>query len=618
VTPFSPGLSSTQVSYDVPCATVLGYKVCSGWADASSELGGLVGGAGYPSGYFSEVGAALTGASLITGASMDATLGLTYTPKQAGDLVVVDAKVITDQVDGGVGVAGAGTAPVHVYADAGAYGTEESTVASRLATMSASVAAWPDLSSADLAEQALTKLDAINDTAQTLWQLQGLPGELGTAHVSTFSWSGTAEAGQAFQVSLDTQAVVASNGVAQTEVNAVSGVVLVKVTELQPSALPSAAGPTCTNPPGVSGKLAISSLTPSSGTAGTAIVVRGTGFGPSGQLAFYNPVIGTLSDAYVVSWAPGEVRAEVPYLSPGPSRLFVFPSPYSCSPEAPATFDVEGPKVATLRTSFGYGGPVVTVSGDGFGPGPCTGPGLRLECEPGATSTSSAPGTVSLELVKGPGGRLPPVALAVNATPYATGWSNSGFSLGLGPLLAHMPLPGTYRVVLTRRFSDHGDALAEVRPPITSASLDFVWASHWPQPTITFSRDLGSVTVPATALGSVRLPGPGNQVGPGGSVVVDGSGFGARQGSVVLVRWPSAGPPPSRSDVWPTGPASYVVGAEDISTWGDNRVVFSVPAGLAPGSYVIWALHAGWGPWSETGSLLTVTVGTQLGQCRGA
>gem|GEM_PF-5524678 len=615
VTPYSPGLSSTQVTYDVPCATVLGYNVCSGWADASSDLGGVVGGYGDPTGYFTQVGAALSGASLVTGGTMDATLGLSYAPKYAGDLVVVNAKVITDQVDGGVGVAGAGTAPVHVYANAGSYGTEESTVASRLSTMSASVASWPDLSSADLAEQALSKLDAINDTAQTLWQLEGLPGEIGTGHVSSFSWSGTGQAGQDLQVSIDTQAVVASNGLAQTEVNAVSGVVLVKITELAPAALPASSGAACIDPPGVSGRLAISSVTPASGTAGTAIVVRGTGFGRVGQLAFYNPVIGTETDAVVQSWEPDEVRAAVPYMAPGQSQLFVFPTPYSCSTEVPAAFDMKGPTVTATTLSLGQ--PVFTVTGDGFGPGPCAQHVVRLECMPGATASTLGAGTVSLQLVKGPGGGLPAEPLALNATPYVTSWSNGGFTVLLGPLLGHMPLPGTYRVVLTRRFSDHGWALAEVHPRGTSASSDFVWASHWPQQDLTVTRDLGLIALPATLIMAAHAPGSGSQASPGGSVVVSGTGFGAKQGSVVLVGWASS-LPPAYYQVWPTGPRAHVVGAQDIATWSNTRVVFSVPAGLAPGNYAVWVLNARWGPWAVVGDVHMISVAAPGRQCAAA
>ena len=68
-----------------------------------------------------------------------------------------------------------------------------------------------------------------------------------------------------------------------------------------------------------------------------------------------------------------------------------------------------------------------------------------------------------------------------------------------------------------------------------------------------------------------------------------------------ILRWQDRGLLPSRSDVWPTGPGSLVVGAQDVGGWSDSRAVFSVPAGLAPGSYALWVLHAGWGPWSEVG-----------------
>lgn len=89
------------MTYDVPCVTVLGDRVCSSWADAAVDLGGL------------------------SGATMDATLGLTYTPRKAGDWVTIEARVLTNQVDGGVGFAGAGIAPVHVYADATDAGSQE-------------------------------------------------------------------------------------------------------------------------------------------------------------------------------------------------------------------------------------------------------------------------------------------------------------------------------------------------------------------------------------------------------------------------------------------------------------------------------------------------------------
>lgn len=614
VTPYSPALTSTQVSYDVPCVTILGHKVCSGWADGSAELGGMVDGLGYPNGYFSEVGSSLSGASLVTGASMSATIGLTYTPKHAGDLVVVEARVITDQVDGGVGVAGAGTAPVYAYGAATGYGTEKETVASRLSTMSASVASWPDLSAVDLADEALTKLDAINDAAQTLWQLGGLPGEVGTGHVSTFTWSEIAEPGQSLAVTVDTESLVASNGLSQTEVNAVSGVVLVKVLEVSPTT--GTTGPTsaCTNPPGVSGRLAITSVTPPAAPVGATVTVRGTGFGRAGDLAFYSPVLGTVTDAPVESWGPGEVEAQVPYAPFGASRLLVLPSPYSCSPEAPSPFTIEPPTVASTTLATAYAGPTFTVTGEGFGPAPCATHLVRLECTPGTTAGREGPGTVSLELVRGAGGGVPPAAVTLNATPYLASWTNSGFSLPLGPLLtgpfAHLA-PGTYRVRLTRTFSNEGFALSEVRSPTTSGSLDFVRAGHWPLRTITVTRDLGVVTIPTTTLQSVEVAGAAQANGtalPGGSVVVSGSGFGDEVGSVVLV-----GPfhlstvPPSEG--WPGDRGTYVVPAADLDAWSAHRVVFSVPTGVQSGTFSLWVLHAGWGPWSEASGPRSLAVG---------
>jgi hypothetical protein len=623
-TPYSSVLSSAQVNYEVPCVTVLGYKVCSGWADAGTELAGTINGVGSPTGYFTEVGSALSGASLITAASMDATVGLTYTPKRAGDLVVVEAKVITDQVDGGVGVAGAGTAPAYAYGAATGYGSQEQTIASRFDTISASVATWPDLSAVDLADQALTKLDAISDTAQALWQLEGLPGEVGTSHVATFTWAKTAAAGEALHVSVDTQALVASNGLSQTEVNALSGVVLVKILERSPVSQPIGSSGICTNPTGVSGTLAISSVTPPSAHVGATITVAGSGFGDSGQLAFYNPVLGTVVDAPIETWGPTRVQAQVPYTLWGTEKLFVLPSPYSCSPETPVSFTIGPPALSAMTLSTSWQGPSLTVSGDGFGPAPCPLAGVvRLECEPGATGSIEGPGTVSLELVRGPGGHLPPAPVSVNVTPEVTSWTGSGFSLSLGPLLgeAESPLahlaPGTYEVRLTRSFSNGGFALAEAHSPYTSGSLDFVVADHWPIEQVSVVRDLGEVTIPATTLRSVVVAETSSShraVGPGTVLVVEGDGFGALAGSVVLVGPYHAVSVPYGSG-WPGDAGTVVVPSYDIDAWSAHRVVFSVPQGLSSGTFVLWVLHAGWGPWSEAGSARSLTIAQPACPC---
>ena len=609
--PYSRALSAARVNYDVPCATIMGYKVCSGWATAGVDLGGMVSGFGSPTGYFTQVGSALSGASLVTAASMSATLGLTYTPKRAGDLVVVEAKVITNQVDGGVGVAGAGTAPIYAYASSSGYGKQEAVIASPLDTMSASVAAWPDLSAVDLADQALTKLDGINDTAQTLWQLTGLPGERGTAHVANFSWSGTALPGQSIDVSLNTQAIAASNGLSQTEVNAVSGVVLVKVIEYPPPAQSTASPSACVNPPGVSGKLDIHSVFPRSAVTGSQFTIQGSGFGRDGQIALYNPDLGVVTDAVVQTWESGKVTAQVPDAPAGPSKLFVFPTPYSCSPEKPVRFDILPPQVTASRLSFGYAQPVLKVTGQGFGPGPSVGPSLANNAS-GAFLTD----TVSLHLMSAAGGAgVPPVPFTVNATDYVTNWSDTGFTLpfdtGRLGLFSHLQ-PGTYRVTLTQTFSNHGHTLKEVYPPDTSPSINFVGASGWPRQSVKEVRRLGLVKLPATVLASVASPAGGNEVGPGGTVVIDGSGFGNSPGTIILSPQVSATLLPYAI---PNPLGSHVVGAANIDAWSDGRVAFVLPAGLRPGLYAVWVLHTGWGPWSDQPGPLMISVSALTGSC---
>ncbi len=565
ITPYSPSLSSAQVSYDVPCTKVLGYEVCSGSADAESLLGGLVNGAGFPNGYFTQVGAAFCGTCLITGASMDATLGLAYQPKAPGDFVRVEAKVITDQVEGGVGVAGAGVAPVHVYTAGNGVGQQEDTVASRLDTMSASVASWPDLSAVDLAEESLSDLDAINDTAQSLWQLDGLPGETGKAHVSTFTWSGYAPAdGSPLDISLDTQAVVASNGVAQTEVNAVNGVVLVKVREYSsPPPAPTA----CT---GASASATITGVAPADAGWGATISVTGSGFEAPGLVELYSPTNTTVDLAQVVSWSSTSVSFRLPPLAPGAYQMWIAPSD-PCVKPVSADLTVDPPQSEGIQMGHSsWQGTALTVTGRHFGSAFASYPALDSE----------------LFLTPPAGGQAIPLV--------PDSWSSSGFTV-TGPFLG----PGPYRLTLVQHYRDYnGGYLPNSNHSLagTQDSLGLFYAVPYPT---TFTKDvtidLGTVTIPRVLLDGLSP----SKAAPGALVTATGQGFGSAPGSVWLTR-----------DVFPvsednaeglvSSPApTYIIPAADVTGWSDTQVAFNLPRNVQPGDYGVYVLPPGYGSWQE-------------------
>lgn len=608
-TPFSPSLSSVQVQEDVPCVTLLGYQVCSGWADGGADLGGEVNGVGYPNGYFTEVGAALSGASLISAASMDATLGFSYTAKANGDLLVVTVRVLTNQVDGGVGVAGAGTAPVYAYATSNVFAQERETLASRLSTISASVGSWPDLSAADLAEQSLSKLDALNDTAQTLWQLQGLPGELGTPHSATFTWSGIASAGESIQVQVDTQAIAAANGLSQTEVNAVSGVVLAEVQELPPQSVGAGGGSGCH---GIPGPLTITSVTPKAAQAGDAVSVSGSGFGTSGLVELYDPRLGIVTTGQVGSWSPHHVTVVFPMAPPGADHLWVFPWPFSCGQEKPATFQLLPPTgQAGFQPDLPPWGPSLTVTGAGFGAIPSPSAQNQITVGPGPSYT---PFLASFALT--PSLTLVPVSSGASSSPAPQAplsfslsdiwrWENDGIILPLVkgpgysegiPLSAHAP-PGRYEVVLRETYTRTAyGPLQEVFPKTgTSASLNFVGVGTWPRASVRISLDLGQITIPGARVSKLVLPA-GQGVLPGSLVTAEGSGF-SSSGTVVLV--PSAGfGVPGAMPRGPNAPGSVFVPPADVTSWQNNAVTFRVPVDLAGGTYELWMIPEGLGDWA--------------------
>lgn len=592
-TPFAPDMSSSRVSVDEPCETIWGYQVCSGVASAEALLGGVVYSpdytsySGYPNGYFTEVGTALSGVGLITAASMDATLGFSYHAKSPGDFMRIEVKVITNQVDGGVGVAGAGVAPVNVYTVGNGIGQQQDVVASRLGTLSASVGSWPDLSTLDMAEQSLGALDAINDTAQTIWQLDGLPGETGVAHVSSFSWSGYAPAdGSNLDVSVDTQAIAAANGFSQTEVNAVSGVVVVKVTEFgsPPTAYPC----TDTTP----ARAVITGVTPALAGPGDTVSVSGSGFGQTGTVYLYSSVNGTADTAQVLSWSPESVTVRVPEVVPGAYSLWVAPDSL-CTKPSSTSFTVAPPSADAIHVVMSWQGPHIYVTGHNFGP------------------TFSAYGTTmlagELELLPDAGGQT------INLVPDS--WEQGGFEAE-SPLLA----PGAYELKLVQHYQDYngGYVLAGSTGESGASGTSNGPFVAVPHPTL-FSKDvttvLGKFTIPAARLDSLS---PTSAL-PGTAVAAMGAGFGSIPGSVWLVNIDNveAGAGATGGGNVPAA-RSYVVTSSAVTSWTDNQVVFTVPKDVAAGRYSVYVLPAGYAPWQEpSAAAVVLEVKEQCSCCPG-
>lgn len=126
----------------------------------------------------------------------------------------------------------------------------------------------------------------------------------------------------------------------------------------------------------------LASVAPASGTAGTKIVLAGSGFGRerfAGHAVLVAPASGPPAEAAVVSWAPTQIQALVPdpsLVGGAGAKAVSVRTLWGTSGTRPLT--VLDPLVASgVTPTSALPGDVLTISGSGFGPAGA--PGSRVE-----------------------------------------------------------------------------------------------------------------------------------------------------------------------------------------------------------------------------------------------
>jgi RHS repeat-associated protein len=308
----------------------------------------------------------------------------------------------------------------------------------------------------------------------------------------------------------------------------------------------------------------VSSISPTSGVVGTQVTVNGSGFGATQGNSTANFYAGWQGS--IVSWSATQIVATVPsHATTGPVTVTVG----GTASNADQIFTMPNPAITTLSPNSGAVGTSVNINGTGFGATQGTST-VKLN---GATATvTSWSDTQTVVTV--------PNATSGNMIVTEGGVASNGVAFTVPPpqITSLSPTSGVVGTQVTINGSGFG-------PTQGSSTVNFYngwhgsvvsWSATQIVATVPAHATTGAVTVTVNAVSSntnqiFTMPSPAittlspNSGAVGTSVTINGTGFGASQGS---------------STVKLNGSTATV------TSWSDTQVVITVPNTIS-GSMIV-------------------------------
>jgi RHS repeat-associated protein len=326
----------------------------------------------------------------------------------------------------------------------------------------------------------------------------------------------------------------------------------------------------------------VTSVSPSSGPAGTQIQINGSGFGAtqgSSTVQILYPGI-TYYSASVVSWSGTQITAAVPTTSYTNGYVVVTVGGVQSNTDQP--FTTTTPVVSSVSPSSGPVGTQVTINGSNFGASQNATQGASTVVFNNATVAQSGISSWSNTQIVA----TVPSAATTGAVKVTVGgvssYSNTQFTVPPPQVTSVAPASG----VVGTQVTINGSGFQSTQP--SGAYLYFACTTYpgsCAASIVSWSNTQIVATVPANAItGGVRayvnvssnndvlfsMPNPvvtsvSPTTGPVGTqVTINGTGFGASQGTVAF----------STNN-------SYVNAA--VTSWSDTQIVATVPAAATAG-----------------------------------